>query len=173
MHSFPTAVPLLVCSSPSVIMRLLDISSAALLLIRSVAASNNVVVESLAKVPSGWKKVRDADPNQFIKLRIALQQPGLAAFEQKLYDISTPQHALYGRHLSREELKDMMKPRDESTTAVLGWLEAAGIPSSSIENTGEWINVRTTAANAEELLNTTYSIYNHVGTRVERLRTLR
>ncbi|KAL7623014.1 Tripeptidyl-peptidase sed2 [Parahypoxylon ruwenzoriense] len=146
---------------------------AAIALLQAVVESKDVVVESLPKVPVGWRKLRNADLNQAVKLRIALEQPNLEQFERTLYDISTPQHALYGRHLSREEVREIMKPREESTAAVLQWLQASGIPSSNIENKGEWINFKTTVFGAASLLNTDFQVYNHVGTDAERIRTLR
>ncbi|KAI0838655.1 subtilisin-like protein [Hypoxylon sp. FL0890] len=145
---------------------------AALALLQTVVESKYVTVESLPKVPTDWRKIRNADLAQVIKLRIALEQPNLGQFEQVLYDISTPQHPLYGQHLSRDEVKEMMKPKDESTAAVLDWLKSSGIPSSDIENDGEWINFRTTVLKAANLLNTDFQVYNHVGTEVQRVRTL-
>ncbi|KAI5926960.1 peptidase-like protein [Camillea tinctor] len=145
---------------------------AAIALLQTVAECKDVVVESLPKVPMGWKKLRDANPSQTLKLRIALEQPNAALFEKTLTDISTPQHVLYGRHLSREELKDMMKPRDESTAAVLDWLRASGVPQSDIEDMGEWINFKVPVSKAESMLNTDFSVYNHVGTKGEQIRTL-
>ncbi|RYP91745.1 hypothetical protein DL770_002089 [Monosporascus sp. CRB-9-2] len=132
-----------------------------------------LAVESLQGVPKGWVKLKDADPAQPIRLRIALEQPNLELFEQKLYGVSTPHDPLYGKHLSREELKHLMRPRSESTAAVADWLQASGIPAADIENAGEWINFRTNVSRAEDLLGTQFAIYNYVGTDIKRLRTLR
>lgn len=92
-------------------MRQTSLVGAALLFLQSAAAANNVVVESLPSVPTGWKKLRDARPDQPIRLRIALEQPNLDVFERTLYDISDPHHALYGRHLSREALRESRSSR--------------------------------------------------------------
>ncbi|KAI1140373.1 subtilisin-like protein [Hypoxylon sp. FL0543] len=145
---------------------------AAIALLQTAVESKDVTVESLPKVPVGWRKLGNADPAKAIKLRIALEQPNLDQFDQLLYDISTPQHPLYGRHLSRDEVREMMKPREDSTAAVLKWLQASGIPSSDIENDGEWINFHTSVLRAANLLNTQFQVYNHVGTKVKRIRTL-
>jgi len=72
--------------------------------------SASIVVESLGQIPAGWMLAREANPNQNIRLRIALEQPNLDIFEQTLYSISTPQHPQYGRHLSRDELAESMSP---------------------------------------------------------------
>ena len=146
---------------------------AVLVLLHSITvASELVIVESLHGVPSGWVKIRDADPSQQIRLRIALEQPNLPQFEQTLYDVSTPQNPLYGRHLSREELKHLMRPRAESTSAVLDWLRASSVPDADVEDAGEWINCRTNVSTAEDLLRAEFAIYKNLNTNVERLRTL-
>ncbi|KAI1178603.1 subtilisin-like protein [Nemania sp. FL0916] len=141
-------------------------------LLQSVAEGKNVLVESLPEVPTGWTKLRDASGDQLMKLRIALEQPNLAQFEQTLYDISTPQHVLYGQHLSREEVQHLVKPTDESTKAVLNWLRSAGIASADIEQDGEWINFKTTVAEAADLLDTEFGVYQHDGSDKESVRTL-
>ncbi|KAI1162839.1 subtilisin-like protein [Nemania serpens] len=145
---------------------------AVIALLQSVAAGKNVLVESLPGVPAGWTKLRDATSDQLIKLRIALEQPNLAQFEQTLYDISTPQHVLYGKHLSREEVQDLVKPSEDSAAAVLGWLRAAGVDEADIEEDGEWVNFKTTVAKAANLLDAEFGVYSHVGTVKESVRTL-
>lgn len=152
-------------------MRVLSLMPVVATLLHSVV-TEHVVVELLHEVPQGWVKAREADPSQQIRLRIALEQPNLSLFEQKLYDVSTPQHSLYGQHLSRQELRDLMKPRSESTSAVLDWLRASGVPETDIEDAGEWINFRTSVSKADELLGTKFDIYKNLNTNVERLRTL-
>ncbi|KAJ8119779.1 hypothetical protein ONZ43_g3347 [Nemania bipapillata] len=145
---------------------------AVIALLQSVAEGKNVLVESLPEVPTGWQKLRDAKSDQLIKLRIALDQPNLAEFEKTLYSISTPQHSLYGRHLSREEVRDLVKPTDESTAAVLKWLRSAGIDEADIEEDGEWVNFKATVAKASDLLDTEFGVYSHVGSVKESIRTL-
>ncbi|KAI1650197.1 subtilisin-like protein [Daldinia loculata] len=153
-------------------MKVSSLVCAIIALLQATVEGKDVVVESLPKVPMGWRKVKNADPNQVVKLRIALEQPNLGQFEQTLYDISTPQHRLYGQHLSRDEVKEMMKPREESTAAVLEWLQNSGIPAADVKNDGEWVNFQTTVLKAASLLDTDFQVYNHVGTDAQRIRTL-
>ncbi|KAI2776864.1 subtilisin-like protein [Daldinia loculata] len=153
-------------------MKVSSLVCATIALLQATVEGKDVVVESLPKVPMGWRKVKNADPNQVVKLRIALEQPNLGQFEQTLYDISTPQHRLYGQHLSRDEVKEMMKPREESTAAVLEWLQNSGIPAADVKNDGEWVNFQTTVLKAASLLDTDFQVYNHVGTDTQRIRTL-
>ncbi|KAK9774426.1 putative Tripeptidyl-peptidase 1 [Seiridium cardinale] len=148
---------------------------AAVLLLNSLVAGRNVIVESLFSAPDGWERVDDPDPSTVIKLRIALEQPNVSSgkFEQTLYEISSPEHHSYGQHLSREELRALVKPRQESTDTVVAWLKAADILDSDIEDAGEWVNFRTTIAKAGDLLNADFGIYNFAGTEDSRIRTLK
>lgn len=86
--------------------------------------------------------------------------------------ISTPGHAKYGKHLKRDELKALIKPRDESTEAVLTWLENSGIPALDIEDDGEWINFYASVSKAESMLETRYHVYRNKEANVEKIRTL-
>lgn len=63
-----------------------------------------------------------------------------------------------------------MKPRDESTSAVVQWLRSAGI--ADVEDAGEWVNFKTTVAKAESLLDADFGIYSQDGTEGQALRTL-
>lgn len=136
-----------------------------------LAQCKDIVVESLASVPTGWKKLRDADPSHPLKLRIALDQPNTALFEQTLYDVSNPEHVLYGKHLKRDELAQLMAPRAESTSAVLSWLRE-NIAESKIEDDGDWINLVVSVREAEHLLDAKFAVYGYLDTDVEKVRAL-
>ncbi|KAI9647821.1 Tripeptidyl-peptidase sed2 [Ciborinia camelliae] len=145
------------------------------LVICSFAACESTLdlLESLREIPQGWIQLEKPRPFKTIKLRIALEQPNHELFEQKLYAVSTPDHSDYGQHLDREELKRLIKPADESTEAVLSWLEKSGISESNIVNDGEWIIFRTSIQQAEEMLNTTFHYYVHRDKKISKqIRTL-
>ncbi|KAH8903475.1 subtilisin-like protein [Coniochaeta sp. PMI_546] len=136
-----------------------------------LAQCKDIVVESLASVPTGWKKLRDADPSHPLHLRIALDQPNTALFEQTLYDVSNPEHVLYGKHLKRDELAQLLAPRAESTSTVLSWLRE-NIAESKIENEGDWINLLVSVREAEHLLDAKFAVYGYLDTDVEKVRAL-
>lgn len=88
-------------------------------------------------------------------------------------EVSDPNHARYGKHLKRDELKDLIKPRAESTKAVLSWLEESGVSSEDITNDGEWITFHAPVERAESMLGTTFKTYqNQVRRDVKRVRSL-
>ena len=112
------------------------------------------VFESLRGIPQGWTQnglVPAATPLRF---RLAIKQENAFEFEQHVIDISTPGHVKYGQHMSHTELKRMLRPSEDASTAILTWLNAEGVSASSIEDDGDWINFRVPAIVAERMLNT-------------------
>jgi tripeptidyl-peptidase-1 len=80
------------------------------------------VFESLRRLPQGWTKQDAPSPSARLRLRIALQEPDHEFFEKTLFAVSDPYHQKYGQHLKRHEVKALIKPRDESTEAVLSYV---------------------------------------------------
>jgi len=88
-------------------------------------------------------------------------------------EVSDPNHARYGQHLKRDELRDLVKPRAESTKAVMSWLEESGISPKDIKEDGEWITFHAPVERAESMLSTTFNTYqNQVRRDVNRIRAL-
>jgi tripeptidyl-peptidase-1 len=88
-------------------------------------------------------------------------------------DISSPSSPRYGQHLQRKELKDLIKPRAESSDAVMNWLQASGIDARDIANDGEWINFRAPVKRAEEMMGATFKTYqSQVRRDVTKIRSL-
>lgn len=88
-------------------------------------------------------------------------------------DVSSPSSPRYGQHLKRHELKDLIKPRAESSDAVMSWLEASGIESRDVHNDGEWINFYAPVKRAEEMMTADFKTYrSHVRRDVLKVRSL-
>ena len=68
-------------------------------------ARNMVVRESRSAAPSGFVHSGAAAADQVVKLRIALVQSNPNGLIDALYDVSTPGNALYGQHLTKEEVR--------------------------------------------------------------------
>ncbi|RAH65456.1 S53 family peptidase [Aspergillus aculeatinus CBS 121060] len=154
---------------PSLLSNGAVLSLAALALLPSLGAAE--VFEKLAGVPQGWKFSGSPRGHETLRLQIALSQHDLAGFEQALLDMSTPGHANYGRHFrTHSEMKRMLMPTDEAVSSVREWLESAGV--SDIEQDADWINFRTTVADANSLLDADFKWYVNENTDIRRLRTL-
>ncbi|KAH8433741.1 S53 family peptidase [Aspergillus melleus] len=145
------------------------LSLAALTLLSSSVAAE--VFEKLSSVPNGWVYSGTPSGDQAIRLKIALQQGDADAFEKAVLDMSTPDHADYGKHFeTHEDMKRMLLPRGESVSSVQEWLESAGI--TDYEQDADWINFQTTVEKANALLETKFLWYNNKEKDIKRLRTL-
>lgn len=88
-------------------------------------------------------------------------------------DISSPSSPRYGQHLKRHELKELLKPREESATAVLDWLKESGIHTRDITINGEWISFVAPVKRAEEMMSTTFKTYeSNVRRNLRKVRSL-
>ncbi|EJT78279.1 LOW QUALITY PROTEIN: hypothetical protein GGTG_03381 [Gaeumannomyces tritici R3-111a-1] len=130
------------------------------LLLLAVAA-NARVLESMARPPRGWARARDALPAERLTLRIALRHP--AALEQVVLAASTPGHAGYGRHLSRDQLRAFTAPDPRAVAEVSAWLAAAGVRDFAVEH--DWVALNTTVAVADEMLGARFAWYEQVATK--------
>ncbi|KAJ4359194.1 Tripeptidyl-peptidase sed2 [Ascochyta clinopodiicola] len=132
-----------------------------------------VPVEDLRAVPEGWTAIGTPAGHRKLPFRIAVRSADNNILERTLMEVSDPNHVRYGQHLKRDELRDLIKPRAESTKAVLSWLEESGISSRDIKNDGEWITFHAPVERAESMLGTTFKTYqNEVRRDVKRIRSL-
>jgi tripeptidyl-peptidase-1 len=77
--------------------------------------------------------------------------------------VSDPDHPRYGRHLTSDEVNHLIKPTDETSRLVHDWLADYGIQGDhlSYSATGDWISCKISVRDAEQLLGTSYSTYQH------------
>ena len=90
-----------------------------------------------------------------LTLRFGLRYPatGAAALEAAFWDVSTPGTPAYGRHLSRDEADDLVRPSAENLAAVLAWVSSVGCAEDIITAPGgDWVSASFTASCAERLL---------------------
>lgn len=78
-------------------------------------------------------------------------------------DVSHPHSPNYGNHYTPEEVKEMFKPSKESLDTVIDWLKDEGIDRERIglSNSGGWIEVDLSVEEAERVLDTEYTVYQH------------
>jgi tripeptidyl-peptidase-1 len=70
----------------------------------SPARPDLVLHERSEAVPSGFVQNGPASASTSLTLRMALVSNNMPGLEKALYDVSTPGSALYGQHLSKEEV---------------------------------------------------------------------
>ena len=154
-------------------------------------ARNLKLHESRPSAPSGFSLVSSADSNQTLKLRLALTQSNFPELERKLYDVSVPKSANYGKHLSKAEVyhspvadgadpdplccsqvQQLVAPAQDSIDAVNAWLKENDISAKTISSTGEWLSFEVPVSKANDLFDADFSIFKHDDTGVEAVRTL-
>ncbi|KAK3347336.1 peptidase S8/S53 domain-containing protein [Neurospora tetraspora] len=111
-----------------------------------------------------WEKRGRVPPNTLLPMRIGLKQANLDVGHDLLMDISDPKSRNYGQHLSRKDVLEMFSPTSETVEAVKKWITSSGIPQDRISRSenNQWVQFDANATEAEDLLYTTYHIYEHL-----------
>ncbi|KAI0015195.1 tripeptidyl-peptidase 1 precursor [Xylariomycetidae sp. FL0641] len=112
-------------------------------------------------VPRQWKKVARAPAEHVIDLQIGLKQNNFAELERQLYEVSDPDHAKYGQHLSAESVNELVAPTDETLDLVHEWLAENGVTVSKYSAAKDWITVSLPIGEIEQLLDAEYHVYEH------------
>ncbi|KAI1077884.1 tripeptidyl-peptidase 1 precursor [Whalleya microplaca] len=112
-------------------------------------------------VPRNWRRVSRAPADHVINLQIGVKQSNFAELERHLYEVSDPDHERYGQHLSGDDVKELVKPTNETLDLVHEWLGDNGITPSSYSSAKDWIMVTLPIETIERLLDTEYHVYEH------------
>ncbi|KAI0795785.1 family S53 protease [Abortiporus biennis] len=130
------------------------------------------VHESRNDVPDGFVRSATADPSSVLKMRIALKQSDPEGLTNALLDVSEPTSANYGQHLTKEEVEKFVAPKPETVTAVNQWLSENGLTAKTISPAGDWLSFDVPVSQASELLDADFSVFKHLDTGDESIRTL-
>ncbi|KAJ7227821.1 family S53 protease [Mycena haematopus] len=130
------------------------------------------VHESVAAVPSGFAHAGSVSPDQEITLRIALTQSDVAGLQAKTYAVSDPANALYGQHLSVDEVLPFVQPTSVATSDVSEWLSENGITATSVSPAGDLLQIKLPVSKANTLLGTQFSAFTHIASGKTSIRTL-
>ncbi|KAJ7728162.1 family S53 protease [Mycena maculata] len=131
-----------------------------------------VIHESVTAVPSGFAPAGTVPPSQEITLRIALVQSDIAGLQEKTYAVSDPANALYGQHLTPEQVTKYVQPSSETVSAVSEWLSENGLAAKSISPAGDMLQISLSVGQADELLATRFSLFKHAASGTTSIRTL-
>ncbi|KAH8079080.1 subtilisin-like protein [Cristinia sonorae] len=131
--------------------------------VSAINISPHIRHEHRRDLPSGWNVVRRAPPTSTLPLRIGLAQPNLDQLEKHLLDVSHPDSPNYGQHWTPAKIAETFRPSQESVDAVREWLALEGVDASrmKLSKTGGWLEATVSVKEAEALLRTQYSVYEH------------
>ncbi|KAJ7613070.1 family S53 protease [Roridomyces roridus] len=134
---------------------------------------NMAVHESIASVPPGFTPAATAVfPSHELTLRIALAHTDMAGLHARTYAVSDPANALYGKHLTTEEVAEYVSPTPEALSAVSEWLSNNGIATKSISPAGDLLQISLAVSHAATLFDAEFRNYTHVETGRSAVRTL-
>jgi tripeptidyl-peptidase-1 len=148
------------------------VACALALAIPALAICNYEVFESLVEPPEGWVQASThIDLQRMIWIRIQLVQQNVGDFENRLLDMSDPDSRNYGKHMSSDQIRMMLAPHEDTTSAVMNWLQEKGLAERAVVK-HDSVKLRLTVAEAEDLLQADYKLYQNQETGQEVLRTL-
>ncbi|KAJ2985446.1 hypothetical protein NUW54_g10149 [Trametes sanguinea] len=130
------------------------------------------VHEAREDIPEGFIHSGSAPQDTVLNLQLALVQSDPAGLEKALMDVSTPSSALYGQHLSKEEVEKFVAPSADSVAAVQAWLADNDIEAKTISPAKDWLSFSIPVSKANTLLNTEFSVFTHEETGKTSIRTL-
>ena len=121
------------------------------------------IIKERHPVPEGWVEIGAAAKSDLIELQVGIKQALEGVVEQHLEAISDPRHSRYGQYLSTEELRQLTAPREGSVDLIQSWLLDHDIGDDDYEFTTvtNWLSVTVAVEKAEQMLNTTYSVFRH------------
>ncbi|KAI0823314.1 family S53 protease [Trametes gibbosa] len=128
--------------------------------------------EAMEVIPEGFVHSGAAPQDKVLNLRLALVQSDTEGLQKALMDVSTPSSALYGQHLSKDEVEKFVAPSPDSVAAVNAWFAENGIEAKTISPAGDWLSFSVPVSKANQLLDADFSIFTHQETGQTSIRTL-
>lgn len=113
-------------------------------------------VKSSHPVPPQWKQLDRAPADHRLELRIGLKQDKFKQLERELYEVSSPSHPRYGKHLASEDIQPLVAPTDDALDQIREWLDDHGINGVRYTAAKDWIKVNLPVSEVERLLDTEY-----------------
>ncbi|KAK6004110.1 hypothetical protein QM012_008960 [Aureobasidium pullulans] len=123
------------------------------------AGVSGLLMDKVHHVPQGWSEVGTPSPSTRFKLSIALMPADKELLHKTITNISTPGHVDYGKCLDKSALRAVVEPSQDSTNAVLKFLEDSGILKSDLAQHGDWIDLTADIETADRMMNASFAKY--------------
>ncbi|CEJ81874.1 hypothetical protein VHEMI01981 [[Torrubiella] hemipterigena] len=124
----------------------------------SPLSSQIMTKQDLAGVPAGWELKAPAPGHMTMDMHIGLKEENLDTLRQRALQIADPDHADYGKHMSKAEIDALTAPSKATVDAVTEWLASHGVSAGEV-NSG-FMKVAVTVEKAEQMLSTNYGVYH-------------
>uniref|UniRef100_G3P125 Tripeptidyl-peptidase 1 n=1 Tax=Gasterosteus aculeatus TaxID=69293 RepID=G3P125_GASAC len=122
------------------------------LLLSSLAWSGYLESDQDVLIPDDWTNVGRVEPAEELTLTFALKQQNIDQLEEILKQVSDPDSAQNGKHLTLEEVSSLVRPTELTQKVVRHWLKSHGVTSCLTVRTQDFLQCDMTAEVAETLL---------------------
>ncbi|KAF8530031.1 subtilisin-like protein [Hysterangium stoloniferum] len=133
---------------------------------------NLILHEKVDAPPAGFVHNGPASDSTTLNLRIALVSSNIPGLEKALFDVSTPDSALYGQHLTKEEVEAFVAPTPDTVSNVNAFLSANGITPQTISPAGDWLSFSIPVSKANEIFGADFSVFVDQSNGKSSIRTL-
>ncbi|KAM3552720.1 hypothetical protein ARSEF4850_007251 [Beauveria asiatica] len=127
-----------------------------------------ITKQALPSVPDGWQLKASAPADEKLNLHIRLKEENIDRLQKRTLEISDPDHADYGKHLTKGEVDTLTAPTKDTVDSVTGWLSSHGIDAGQV-NSG-FLTISVSVDEAKKLLDADYGVYTHTATGRETVR---
>lgn len=116
--------------------------------------------------PPEWNDLGLSSPNAAIDFNLYLPQQHLQELERLFWAVSDPQSPQYQEFKTREEIIDLVSPRDERVEPLISWLLANGVNKYEIGSYGDALQVKTSVMVASKLFGAEFHDFKHPSGRI-------
>uniref|UniRef100_A0A6B2L177 Peptidase S53 domain-containing protein n=1 Tax=Arcella intermedia TaxID=1963864 RepID=A0A6B2L177_9EUKA len=117
--------------------------------------------EVAVSLPSGWKTVGKALPQQLVNLTFVLNINDPRGLEALFWDVSNPESPNYANYLALDEIVQRFSTPSENAEKVMEWLKSNGAQATITTPTRDFIKVQLPVRTAEDMLKVSFSDYEH------------
>lgn len=119
---------------------------------------------------NGWVKHSKANPQQEVRLTLAVKQNNLEIVDRLFWELSNPKSDQFGKWLSYEELGDLVK-NPSATAAVERFLFTNAINNFDTTDHGTYVSVTMKVGDAEKLFKASFYNYRHASSESDIVKT--
>jgi tripeptidyl-peptidase-1 len=129
------------------------------------------LMESEVGMPAGWQSSGSSPDSLTLELVFAVKQQNVESLVDEVLAVSSPDSPRYGKHLSNQEVHDLVAPAQSDINAVLTFLESHGLQGRKVTPNGDMVAANVPVRLAETMLSTKYEVLHHESTNLTLHRT--
>jgi tripeptidyl-peptidase-1 len=129
------------------------------------------LMESEVSAPSGWQSSGTTPDSLTLELVFAVKQQNVGSLMDEVLAVSSPDSPRYGKHLSNQEVHDLVAPVQADIDAVLAFLESHGVQGRKATPNGDMVAAHVPVRLAETMLSAKYEALHHESTNTTLHRT--